>query len=81
MSSEIPSLVEETAREQKLIRIRQTIEEYVNGNPETPTIRFFLPSTQDLDEVKQAVATVSLRTRKCIDLIYPTRITREVQEP
>jgi hypothetical protein len=77
MSSEITSPCEETERKQKLIRIRQTIEEYINGNPETSAFRFFLPSTQDLDEVKQAAATTSLSTGKRIDLIYPAGITRE----
>ena len=77
MSSEITSRREETERAHKLIRIRQTIEEYIHGNPETPAFRFFLPSTQDLDEVKQAAATTSLSTGKRIDLIYPAGITRE----
>ena len=68
-----------TERDRKIASIRQTIEEYINGNPEISTFRFFLPSLEDGEALQQAFATVSLKTGKPIDLIYPTGIEREEQ--
>ncbi|MBA2391455.1 MAG: hypothetical protein H0V70_01765 [Ktedonobacteraceae bacterium] len=81
MKQEIAYLHDEADHQRKVNEIKQTIQAYVQGNPETPTFRFFLPSTQDIEAIKQAVARASLSTGKPIDLIYPTSITQEVQEP
>lgn len=72
MSSPIAYLQDE--HERKLERIKQAIKEYIHGNPETTTFRFFLPSDQDINEIKQAAATISQRMGKPIDLIYPVSI-------
>jgi hypothetical protein len=72
MSSTVAYLQDEHKRKRE--RIKQAIEEYIHGNPEMTTFRFFLPSDQDLDEIKQAAATISQRMGKPIDLIYPVCI-------
>jgi hypothetical protein len=66
-------------QERNISIIKQTIEDYIHGNPEITVFRFFLPSDQGIDEIKRACGKASLATGKPIDLIYPV-MTREEDE-
>jgi hypothetical protein len=77
MSTNVAYLHDE--QEQKTEAIKHTIEDYIHGNPHQSTFCFFLPTTQDRDEIKQAAAKASLETGKRVHVIYPVNANRRMR--
>ncbi len=80
MIDEILYLREEAEQKRKIDAIQQTMQEYIQTNPEITVFRFFLPSHQDIDVIRQAAATTSLSIGKRIELIYPGSVTRKEEK-
>ena len=70
-NSDTSSIRTDEATLQKREAITQAMEEYIAGNPEHRGFIFFLPSSQDIQLIKHAAATMSLRIGKPIDVVYP----------